>query len=417
VLSKESGAAFDGTIQVAVVNEAAKDFASYRYVLGDATLESCSDGIETKGEIKVADQAANVKVTIAACDALGNISEKTSATYVFVPTLPKYTVQSGGSNVTITPAGEQEVEKDSTITFNVTPDSGYVRDTAVSGTCGAGTWNGNQYTTAAITADCTVAFSASQIQIAVSASGQVSRPSGLPDGAPTFSLTIVPGQTGSATVGQTRSFTVTAPTQWHVVSTTVDGTCPQGSWTGNVYVTGALTANCTVQFAATTGEEVTFSAIQTILGTKTESNTKACFNCHRLNATSGKYEMTQSAELASTWDANDLPSLVDYASVVSNLDSTAGTARNYKTGSTDTGVAYKRVAAGDPANSWLCLKVMNGSGSTASVLSGTSVPSGWVVDANSTPKNAAMPLNGPSFLATADQEKICRWILQGAKNI
>jgi uncharacterized repeat protein (TIGR02543 family) len=48
-------------------------------------------------------------------------------------------------------------------TFTLAPDATYQPASSVSGTCPAGSWNGSQYTTGAVIADCTVIFSFSRI--------------------------------------------------------------------------------------------------------------------------------------------------------------------------------------------------------------------------------------------------------------
>ncbi len=48
------------------------------------------------------------------------------------------------------------------------------------------------------------------------------------------------------------SFAVT-PNSGHVLLNTVGGTCAPGSWNGSLYLTGPITANCTVIFNASTG--------------------------------------------------------------------------------------------------------------------------------------------------------------------
>ena len=76
---------------------------------------------------------------------------------------PGHTVTpSAGANGSITPATPLIVATGATTTFTVTPDSGY--SATVTGTCG-GSLVGSTYTTAAITADCTVEVSFSLIVI------------------------------------------------------------------------------------------------------------------------------------------------------------------------------------------------------------------------------------------------------------
>jgi hypothetical protein len=59
--------------------------------------------------------------------------------------------------------------------------------------------------------------------------------------------TVTPNTAQTVNSGATTSFTVTAKTGY-VKSNTVSGTCPQGTWNGNIWTTGAISANCTVIF-------------------------------------------------------------------------------------------------------------------------------------------------------------------------
>jgi hypothetical protein len=62
-------------------------------------------------------------------------------------------------------------------------------------------------------------------------------------------LTVNPSTAQSVATGATTAFTLT-PGGGFNVSTTVGGSCPAGSWNGTTYTTGAITASCTVSFAA-----------------------------------------------------------------------------------------------------------------------------------------------------------------------
>ena len=67
-----------------------------------------------------------------------------------------YTVApSSSGNGTISPDTPQSVASGATKTFLLTPNSGY-HIVNVTGSCPAGTWNGSNYTTGAVTADCGV---------------------------------------------------------------------------------------------------------------------------------------------------------------------------------------------------------------------------------------------------------------------
>ena len=71
-------------------------------------------------------------------------------------------------------------------------------------------------------------------------------------------VSIVPDTVQTVSSGATVSFTVTANSS-HILSSSVGGTCPLGSWSGNRYITGPITANCTVTFGVT-GGTVRYSA-------------------------------------------------------------------------------------------------------------------------------------------------------------
>jgi uncharacterized protein YejL (UPF0352 family) len=124
----------------------------------------------------------------------------------------------------------QTVVHGTTTTFTLTPDAGY-EIANVTGTCPAGSLAGNVYTTGAITADCEVVANFRQVTHTVTAS--VGTPAG----------TIAPP---SQTVahGATATFTLTPDAGYEIANVT--GTCPAGSLVGNLYTTGAITADCTV---------------------------------------------------------------------------------------------------------------------------------------------------------------------------
>ena len=62
-------------------------------------------------------------------------------------------------------------------------------------------------------------------------------------------ITIDPATAQTVAVGDTTAFTVTTDAD-HTVSETVGGTCVAGTWSGSVYTTGAVDADCTVTFSA-----------------------------------------------------------------------------------------------------------------------------------------------------------------------
>ena len=70
--------------------------------------------------------------------------------------LRKVVTVSVGSNGSVSPAGEQRIVSGTRASFTVTPASGFIAE--VGGSCPAGGFVGDTYTTAAITADCSVEF-------------------------------------------------------------------------------------------------------------------------------------------------------------------------------------------------------------------------------------------------------------------
>jgi hypothetical protein len=143
----------------------------------------------------------------------------------------------GDGHETIDPAGPLTVTLHADLNFNVTPDSGYALSTTVGGTCPPGSFDtSGPYFIGNITADCTVLFTATLITNTVTTTG---------DGRETIS----PAAPQKVVPGAAQSFTVT-PNAGAAVLQQAGGTCPAGSWSGSTYTTGAITADCTVSFAA-----------------------------------------------------------------------------------------------------------------------------------------------------------------------
>ncbi|NCT67109.1 MAG: hypothetical protein GXC76_05615 [Rhodanobacteraceae bacterium] len=142
-------------------------------------------------------------------------------------TLNTYTVTpSAGANGVISPATAQTVAHGDTATFTLTPDVGY--SASVGGTCG-GSLVGNTYTTAPITAACTVTASFARNTYTVT-------PSAGANG------TISPASAQTVAHGDTASFTLTPDAGYHA---RVDGNCG-GALAGTTYTTAPVTADCEV---------------------------------------------------------------------------------------------------------------------------------------------------------------------------
>jgi glucose/arabinose dehydrogenase len=150
------------------------------------------------------------------------VSDGTVVTHVVTP--------DAGTGGALAPSVPQTVNDGDTVAFTVTPDLDYIIDT-VSG-CD-GTLTGNLYTTAPVTADCTVTATF------------------VFDGTLTFVVTPEAGTGGSLTPsvpqtvdeGDTIAFTVTPDGSNEIDSVTGCG----GSLDGNVYTTAPVTADCTVE--------------------------------------------------------------------------------------------------------------------------------------------------------------------------
>jgi hypothetical protein len=216
----------------------------------------------------------------------GTIISPCSVSFSFTPTGVTHTVTpSAGTGGSFTPTGAQTVNHNATKAFTVTASSGYVIYTPVGGTCPAGTWASNVYTTGAITADCTVIF------------GFLATHTVTPSAGTGGSFT----PTGAQTVNHnaTKAFTVTA-SSGYTTDATVGGTCTQGSWVGTVYTTGAITADCTVSFTFTsnstthtvtpsagTGGSFTPTGVQTVNHNTTKAFTVIANSGYTTNSTVG----------------------------------------------------------------------------------------------------------------------------------
>lgn len=159
-----------------------------------------------------------------------------SATFEALPT--HVVTPSAGSNGSIAPDTPQTVDDGDTTTFTLTPDAHHAID-SVTG-CG-GTLEGDTYTTAAITADCTVTAT-------FAISTHTVTPSAGAGGA------ITPDTPQTVNDGATTAFTLTAIPPFQVGTVSGCG----GSLDGNTYTTGPITADCTVT--------ATFSILDFVFG-------------------------------------------------------------------------------------------------------------------------------------------------------
>lgn len=237
------------------------------------------------------------------------------------------------------------VAEGSAASFTVTSNAGYVVDTAVGGTCPLGSWNGTTYTTGIVTSDCSVSFSHTINTYTVTPSAGVNGtlspnvPQSADHGT-TLQFTVTPapnytaimgGSCGGSLVGAayttapiTQDCTVTAtftqnsytvdasvnghgsidpistivghggtavftvtPETGYYTETSVDGTCPPGSWNGQEYTTGAITSACNVSF--------TNSLAASFVVTPSPALPMACIGAGRLNSVALKGDGTVAA--------------------------------------------------------------------------------------------------------------------------
>jgi hypothetical protein len=165
------------------------------------------------------DEAGNLYVTDGGGEVYRFASDEAGITWIVTPT--------AGAGGSITPSGPQTVDDGDTIAFTLTPDAGFEIG-SVTG-CG-GSLAGDVYTTAPVTADCTVTASF--------------------DALPTYTVTPDAGPGGALSPatpqdvaeGETIAFTVVPDAGYAIDAVSGCG----GSLAVNVYTTGPITADCTV---------------------------------------------------------------------------------------------------------------------------------------------------------------------------
>lgn len=159
----------------------------------------------------------------------GPVDADCTVTASFLPTLTHTVTPFAGAHGSIAPSTPQSVDDGDTTSFTLTPEANYRIDTVTG--CG-GTLSGAVYTTAAITADCTV----NATFITLPPVTHVVTPSAGAHG------TIAPATPQTVNDGASTSFTLTPEAHYRI--DTVSG-CG-GSLAGTTYTTGPITANCTV---------------------------------------------------------------------------------------------------------------------------------------------------------------------------
>jgi len=216
-----------------------------RTVSGSATGNGsviCSPGIVSSGNnsscsvsagagshlVSLTDNGANVTSSVSnGSYTISNVTGNRSIAAIFSENA--FTVTPiASSGASFAPNSPQRVASGNTISFNITPQTGYELS-SVGGSCG-GTLDGFIYTTDAVNADCSVmpTFSHNNYTVtpAVGANGAIS---------PNTPL-IVSG-------GDTKLFTITPDSAYHIDSVTG---C-NGILSGNSYMTGAVGSDCAIE--------------------------------------------------------------------------------------------------------------------------------------------------------------------------
>jgi hypothetical protein len=141
-------------------------------------------------------------------------------------------------NTHISEGSSFKVSGEENLSIHITSSSGYSVNHEISGTCPAGLWSGDTYSTGIITGDCTASISSSANTYAVSIIND-------------NNMTVSPGSQINVKHGGTHEFVVTPVSVGYLISNIVVGSCPVGSWQGNIYTTGVIISSCSVSFNST----------------------------------------------------------------------------------------------------------------------------------------------------------------------
>jgi uncharacterized repeat protein (TIGR01451 family) len=165
-------------------------------------------------------------------------------------------VVAGGGSVTPPTGTITPVVSGGTTSFTVTPAAGY--SPVFAGTCPAGSFVANTYTTGAVTADCTVDISFTNTGTLYTATPNSPAGGSIIGG----DKVVAPG--GSATWKL-------VPNSGFLPSATVGGTCGAGTWNTSKteYTVSPINANCTVNFAFVNAYTVSGTVSATSPGTGT----------------------------------------------------------------------------------------------------------------------------------------------------
>ncbi len=143
----------------------------------------------------------------------------------------------------------QPVVAGGTVSYTITPDAGYAPvitdDCGPAGAQTGGALVGSTYTTNAVSQSCSVSISFTNAGVvtvtpSVGANGSIT---------PNAPKSVAPGGAVSYLVTPNSGYFALPP----------GGTCPAGTWAGNVYTIDPVAANCTVTFAFAAGVQVTSS--------------------------------------------------------------------------------------------------------------------------------------------------------------
>lgn len=165
-------------------------------------------------------------------------------------------VTGGGGSVTPPTGTVTPVVSGGTTSFTVTPTAGY--SPVFVGTCPAGTFIGNTYTTGAVTTDCSVDISFTNVGPLYTATPNS------PTGGSVIGGEKVVGAGGSATWKL-------VPNSGYLPSETVGGTCGAGTWNAakTEYTVSPINADCSVNFAFVAAYTVSASVSATSPGSGT----------------------------------------------------------------------------------------------------------------------------------------------------
>jgi hypothetical protein len=210
--------------------------------LSGATTMTVEEGMATFADLSV--DTAGTGYQLNAADGAEELSGDASELFAVVGPTTYTVTPSAGTGGSIDPDTAQTVIEGETAEFTITADEGYTLDLPVGGTCG-GSLDGNTFTTAVVTEDCTVAASFTQNTYEVTPSAGAGGD-------------IDPDTVQTVAHGSTVSFALT-PDEGYSIDA-VGGTCG-GSLDGNTFTTAVVTEDCTVAASFTQNTyEVTPSA-------------------------------------------------------------------------------------------------------------------------------------------------------------